>query len=141
MTLAFLIEQLESAEGPSRELDAYIWAELDSWDIRVNENNQVLAKSRVGPIHDECLVGWIDPGKQQRNFTIHPSSSVIAYFTSSIDDALSISGDKWYGTLHRALHWNRGKGPETIAKLILLICREGLRLIQDRQAMEAETDE
>lgn len=50
-----LLEHLEQAEGPSRELDARIWAEIDDRDVRVDEQGRMLGRSRTPP-HDECVL-------------------------------------------------------------------------------------
>lgn len=90
--LSALISRLEQATEGSRELDARIWAELDGRDVRINDNNIVLAKSRIAP-RDECVIGWVDPGKRSNNFQIHTSLRDRARYTTSLDAALSLLPD------------------------------------------------
>ena len=81
-----LIKRVESATGPDRELDLRIWAEFDGRDVR-EDGQKILAKSRKPP-HDECLLGWIDPGKHSRNFQAAMLKE--GAYTSSLDAAVSL---------------------------------------------------
>jgi hypothetical protein len=66
-TLKSLQKRIQEATGPDRELDCLIRAVFDGHTVREDGNN-ILARS-TRPPHDECLIGRIDPGKRQRNFT------------------------------------------------------------------------
>lgn len=87
---AELLARVEAASGPDREIDVLLWAELiDNRDIRYADG-MVLAKSRRVPF-DECRIGFIDPGKKNRNFyTAGEPSASIPRYTDSIDDALAV---------------------------------------------------
>ena len=92
-----LIADLEAAPVGSRELDALIWAELDNRDVRQNQNNLILAKSRIAP-HDECLLGTVDPGELSSNFQIAGHTPPISHYTTSLDAKLP--GEDIYKMLH-----------------------------------------
>ena len=83
---------LVAATGPDRELDARIWAEFDGRDVRDDlERGMMLAKSRKPP-HDECVIGYIDPGKRSRNFSadgFRPGPNLPNY-TASLDAASTL---------------------------------------------------
>lgn len=86
-----LIERLEMAKVPSRELDCLIWAELNGRDVRRDEP-KMLAKSRRAP-HDECWIGsWMVNG----NFHVHGNKPPIPEYTSSLDAALTLVPEKRY---------------------------------------------
>ena len=84
-----LIEKLKAATGPDRELDARLWAmefELDWWEpeeggtaIKVYDPNNGL----------KTLIGFIDPGKESRNFTLIEKG--VPEYTASIDAALALA--------------------------------------------------
>lgn len=86
--LSALIERVESGVGSDRELDCLIWAALDGRTVRYHNNN-LLARSKAAP-HDECVLGWIDPGRVSRNFSDAPKMPPVEPFTGSIDAALSL---------------------------------------------------
>ena len=80
------IKRLEQLEGPDREVDAEIWAELYDHDVR-REGDRLLAKSRKRP-HAECVVGTFSP---KVGFCAEGSMRPpIPYFTGSIDAALTL---------------------------------------------------
>jgi hypothetical protein len=84
-----LIERLSNLQGPDREVDALIWAEIDGCDVRW-EGNKLLARSRQPP-HDEMWIGTIDPGRTRRNFdTMSGQKPPIPRYTQSLDDAMTL---------------------------------------------------
>lgn len=90
MSIAALIERLEKATGPDREIDGRIWAELDERDVRVAYvgywgKDGLLAKSRRQP-RDECVVGVFMDGEL---YTVGQSNPPAEY-TKSIDAALTL---------------------------------------------------
>jgi len=87
--LSDLKRRLDEATSGSRELDVLIWAEFDGRDVRV-EKNTLIAKARRAP-HDECVLGWIDPGKVARNFTVEFSRPPFPHLTTSVDAALALA--------------------------------------------------
>lgn len=84
-----LEKRLVEAKGWDREIDVLLWAELDGRDVRY-DGDKVLAKSRKPP-HDECLLGFIDPGKVSRNFSAADGHRpVIDTVTASLDAAVAL---------------------------------------------------
>lgn len=81
-----LIATLEGLTEPSREVDALILAWSENRSVRYEDGN-LLAKSKHAP-YDECVLGWIDPGKHDRNFT--PQSEKQPRFTASLDAAIAL---------------------------------------------------
>lgn len=80
-----LIDRLEFIRGSNREIDARIWAELDSRDVREDEL-LLLARSRIPP-HDECVLGYFD---NNRRFLTEIQNPPLPHYTKSIDDALKL---------------------------------------------------
>lgn len=88
-----LIERLKESSYHLREIDARIWAELDSRDV-ARAGSHLLAKARRAP-HDQCLLGFFDvrghflPSKEHK--------PTIPHYTKSLDDALSLipRGYEW----------------------------------------------
>ena len=91
MTLEELLAKLEKADGPDRELDAYIWAWQDDREVVRSQydTNMFLGRSRKPP-HDECVLGTIDPGKTGQNFSEGFHRPPIPAYTSSIDAAVAL---------------------------------------------------
>jgi hypothetical protein len=82
-----LIARLEALSGPDREVDALLWAFFDGRTVRYDDGKMLAGNSR--PPHDECLLGFIDPGKKARNFTpVFPAFRV----TASLDEAVALAG-------------------------------------------------
>ena len=84
--LAGLIERLEGATGPDREIDVWLWALSEKVDLEWQGTTLVAGYHGV--------VGWCDPGKLSRNFrtnrdTRGPGS--IPPFTASIDAAVTFA--------------------------------------------------
>jgi hypothetical protein len=94
--LSALIERVNKTSGPDQELDALIWAAFDGRDVRY-ENKMMLARSRRAP-HDECVLGFVDPGKTRRNFRLagefigglHGSVKGCPEYTDSTDAVLAL---------------------------------------------------
>ncbi len=118
-----LVTRLEAAETGSRELDAYIWAETNDRNVRENENNLVLAKSR-NPPYDECLIGIIDPGEHTNNFRAAGSTPPIPWYTTSLDAALTLVPEGWSG--HLAFE-TPSPGSDTVASARLFYTAEDPR--------------
>jgi len=88
--LAGLIERLELASGPDREIDVWLWALSEKVDLEWQGTTLVAGYHGV--------VGWCDPGKLSRNFrtnrdTRGPGS--IPPFTASIDAAVGFLVKVW----------------------------------------------
>lgn len=81
-----IIERVEKAEGPDREIDCLLWAYLiDGRTVTYLENNLVVS-DKPGDV--QIILGWIDPGKVSRNFStsrVEPKE-----YTASIDAALAL---------------------------------------------------
>ena len=82
-TLRALQSRVRECKGADRELDCIIQAVFDGRTIR-EENNMIFARSSRPP-HDECLLGTIDPGRHQRNFTEAYRNPKVPYFTTDPD--------------------------------------------------------
>lgn len=126
--LTALIERVESGTGADRELDCLIWAALDGRTIR--EDGQMILARNSRPPHDEYIVGWVDPGKVQRNFSEGHSIPPVRRYTTSLDAVLSLieaklPGMSWevrrsgFGTPSQAMIWDPMKSPpsSTIARI------------------------
>jgi hypothetical protein len=102
-----IIERLEKASGPDREIDGLIWSELDNRDVRWAETHfgkhSMLAKSRTAP-HDECVVGALSEG---RFMTVGQNPSLPQY-TGSIDAARQ--------TVPDGIYWMVGLGKRSEAE-------------------------
>lgn len=87
--LAELLARVEAAEGPDRELDVLLHAQL-SEDRKVRwQGNTLLGRSRKPP-HDECILGSIDPGRVNRNFSAGHSKPEYPRLTASLDAVLAL---------------------------------------------------
>lgn len=86
MQIDDLIEWVRGLTGPDREVDALILALSEDRAVRY-ENGMMLAKSNRAP-YDECVLGAVDAGKVQRNFS--PISSSQPAFTASLDAAVAL---------------------------------------------------
>lgn len=88
-TLTELLGRVEKATGPDREIDALLWAEFENYDTRF-EGDMLVAKSRTAPF-EEFRLGWINPGKHQRNYMMEPGHKPpIPDLTSSLDASLAL---------------------------------------------------
>ncbi len=87
--LQALLERVEKATGPDREIDCVLRAVLDGYTVR-EESNQIIARCNAKP-HDEYMIGAIDPGREQRNFTEWRCQTWEApHATSSLDAVLAL---------------------------------------------------
>ena len=96
-----LVDRVKGLVGPDREVDCLIWAHFDGRTVR-EEDNAILARNNRPP-HDECLLGRIDPGKHQRNFTEAWARPPVPNYTGSIDAAVALIErvmPKWRWTLY-----------------------------------------
>lgn len=81
-----LIKRLEALTGPSREVDAEIWAELHESDLR-RDGDKLLARNQKPP-HNEYRLGTFSP---KVGFYVEPNMRPpIPHFTGSIDAALTL---------------------------------------------------
>jgi hypothetical protein len=80
-----LIERLEKATGPDREIDCHLWA-LDA-GVELEWQGTTLVAGHHG------VVGWADPGEHSRNFytnrDVRGPGGIHAY-TASLDAALAL---------------------------------------------------
>ena len=106
MTDDKLIRDLEEAREGDRYLDVRIMAYAEGRDVRIDQNNAVLAKSQKPP-HDECLLGFVDPGKTHLNF--QPSRADFPRHSTSLDAKLpweNIVAVMTDGTVWKATHFD-----------------------------------
>jgi hypothetical protein len=82
-----LAERCEQALRSDRELDCLIHCAIKGWTV-VYEGVNVFAD--MGPTMRRMLVGWLDPGKVQRNFSM-TSDSLAPNYTASIDAAMTLA--------------------------------------------------
>lgn len=114
MTLSSLIERLEKAEGPSRELDLVILNATSEKKWRLSE---------AWPDNNDVVVEVVDPDWEEeeeeeevggvRRYGPEPDIRITPRYTSSIDAALTLVPDRvWQGgrTLKEA-HWCQLPGP------------------------------
>lgn len=83
--LVGLAARVEAATGPDLELDCLIWCAVNGY------KPEWQGKCLVAGI--EGVIGWIDPGKHQRNFhtnrsTVGPGS--IPAYSASLDAAMTL---------------------------------------------------
>jgi hypothetical protein len=93
--LLALAERCEAAEAPDGELDMLIWAALNGvTNITYPSEAQQFSKSgRVEGIDAEGqhqLLGWIDPGREARNWSPYGGEDAYPKVTASLDAALSL---------------------------------------------------
>ena len=84
-TLLALADRAEKATGPDREIDCFVWMALNGIEPSMQGDMLVAGK--------EGVIGWIDPGECQRNFTTNRSTSGpagIPAYTASLDAAMSL---------------------------------------------------
>ena len=84
-TLLALASRVEAAAGADRELDCLIWAEQNGEQITWQGN------CMVAGVHG--VVGWIDPGVTQRNFSTNRATTgpaSIPAYTASLDAARTL---------------------------------------------------
>lgn len=84
-----LLERVEKATGPDREIDVRVHAELVEHRDVIERDTWVIGRNRNAP-HDECVLGRIDPGKHSRNFSPAYSKPEQPDYTASIDTALAL---------------------------------------------------
>lgn len=86
--LLALADAVEKLTGPDRESDCLIWCHTKGIDLRWTG-----CRSELLDAGEEGIIGWIDPGKHQRNFQTNRATtgpgSVPAY-TTSLDAAMSL---------------------------------------------------
>jgi len=87
--LAGLIERVEKATGPDREIDVLLRAILVDHREVFERDTWVLGRNRRPP-HDECVLGRIDPGRVARNFSPAYHKPEQPAYTASIDAALAL---------------------------------------------------
>lgn len=97
-TLLDLASRVQALAGPDRELDMLVWAALNGvTEITYPDKPQEFSKS--GRIEGRdvdgkwILLGWIEPGKVQRNFTAYGGDPAYPFVTASIDAAMSLVVD------------------------------------------------
>ena len=105
-----LLDKLRAAEEGSRELDCCISAELEDREVFF-DGNTMMGRSRTPP-HDQCVLGWIDPGKQARNFQAGWAKPPWPHYTTSIDAALTLVPEGWIWKAN----WFNSKGYALVGK-------------------------
>lgn len=139
--LAGLIERLELASGPDREIDVWLWALSEKVDLEWQGTTLVAGYHGV--------VGWCDPGKLSRNFrtnrdTRGPGS--IPPFTASIDAAVALAeatlpGCRWRVGFDPAEGIMKGsvvgEAPKCASGIGLSDCAPTAMLIATLKAMQA----
>ncbi len=88
--LLVLAERCEAATGADRELDCLLWAEDNALTLEWQGHCLVAGSQGV--------IGWIDPGKDQRNFSCNRSDRCfgrIKAYTASLDAALTLVPEGW----------------------------------------------
>ena len=141
MTRTELIAALEAAEGPSRELDALIWADRNNRDVHW-ENNRALSKRREAPF-DECVLGeYVEWSKGEASFDCACHKPPIPYYTESIDAALSFTpeGMDWRVQSHRGVKgqpvigWALINGTASAAATpAIALCIANLRVLEAQE--------
>jgi hypothetical protein len=91
--LLALADRVEKLTGPDREVDCLIWCHTKGIEPR-----WVGTDCRLLDAGEEGIIGWIDPGKTQRNFStnrqeIGPGS--IPGYTVSLDAAVALVPEGW----------------------------------------------
>ncbi|QUT04035.1 hypothetical protein KFK14_12850 [Sphingobium phenoxybenzoativorans] len=93
-----LSTRIEALTGPSREVDAEIWAAHHGYSLEWQGKCLVI---------DGHVVGAIDPGEFQRNFSCNRPSAgpgAIPAYTASIDCAATLVPEWW--------SWNLGENAD-----------------------------
>jgi hypothetical protein len=115
-----LRERVEKAEWPDRELDGLVWISLDlGADIHWSGNDLLAVKEG----RETLKVGWIDPGKYQRNFALWNLEKEVPYYTASIDAAVGLIERKlpgwgWFLRRDDTLHGEKRAAPVYNAALL-----------------------
>lgn len=88
-----LIQKLQSADGPSRELDAEIWAHVGGWKLVTQEDGvEVRAERYDGDVVSEWeSVGFIDSGGHFRVYMSFEED--LPAYSASLDAALALVGE------------------------------------------------
>lgn len=100
---AALIARLEALTGPDREVDALLWAHFDGRTVRELDGMLLARSSR--PPNDECIIGFVDPGKLSSNFT---AREPIPNVTASLDAVIALIERELPGWAH-----GYDRGPQT----------------------------
>lgn len=132
--LIALAERCEAATGPDRELDCLTHCAVNGWEVRY-EGLNIFAD--MGPTMSRILVGWLDPGKVQRNFSM-TSNSMARPYTASLDAALTLVPTDWHvdlrgvnrswgAFLNATADGQFGEASATAATPALALCAAALR--------------
>lgn len=90
-TLLQLADRCERATGPDRELDALIWCALNGFTEITYPTDAPSARIEAKNASGEWrLIGWVDPGKTQRNFSPYGGNDAYPDYTASIDAAMTL---------------------------------------------------
>lgn len=87
-----LAERCEKASGADAEFDMLIWCTLNEIEARYPTefpNGSGRIEGFKGDQWDG-LLGWVDPGKVQRNFTPCGGEDAYPKYTASLDAAMSL---------------------------------------------------
>jgi hypothetical protein len=93
MTMKELAERCEQATGPDRELDMLIDCALKGVIPIYPTEGHPMTPGRGGRIEAAGtfeLLGWIDPGEVQRNFSPYGGEDRYPRYTASLDAAMSL---------------------------------------------------
>ena len=97
MEASELIERLEKATGPDREIDALLWAHFDNRVVRI-AYGEVIARKRDSL--DDVRLGFVDPTPLRSNFYGWDGEA----YTASIDAALALVERVLPGWLYGVRH-------------------------------------
>lgn len=97
-----LAERCENAAGPDAELDMLIDCALKGVGVVYPTEGHPMTPGRGGRIEsagDYRLLGWIDPGEHQRNFS--PYGEPYSPVTASLDAAMTLVPEGWEFEIRR----------------------------------------
>jgi hypothetical protein len=93
-----LAERCEQATGPDRELDMLIDCALKGIEVVYPTEGHPMTPGRGGRIEAKGtfeLLGWIDPGKVNRNFSPYGGRDRYPAYTASLDAAMTLVPEGW----------------------------------------------
>lgn len=129
MTREEVIAALEKAEGPSRELDWAVHAAIHPW-LQKAVRYSLGYTDVTGREDPDHLLWWVE-GRAE------PYHDHLPRYTASLDEALSLAGERWLPVLLSAVAvlvgWLaeiRDKNGHLMRRLVLNVCAEALKARQ-----------